>query len=184
MRQHDYINKSGKPISLNAENSGDCSGRIITPWQATVDNLPYMAMIVLGSAIFWFGFENLFLRYFLAVFYLIYGVAGAFWIMVFVCPYCHFYDTRMCPCGYGTIAAKLRAKKEGSDFPRQFKKHIPAIVPLWFIPVIAGAIALWGDFSWLVLGLSVAFAVNSYLILPLVSKHYGCASCPQKDTCP
>jgi hypothetical protein len=184
MQQRENIYKSSEPISLKNQTAGDCAERIVTRWQATIDNLPYMAMIVLGSAICYFGFQDIFWRCFLAGFYLVYGVTGALWIMIFVCPYCHFYDTRMCPCGYGTIAARLRAKKEGSDFPRQFKKHIPAIVPLWFIPLIAGAIALWGGFSWILLGLLIAFVVNSYAILPFVSKHYGCATCPQKDTCP
>lgn len=165
-------------------NNQDCTERLVTPGQVFVDNLPYIAMILLGSAIFWVGFENIFWRWLWAVFYFAYGVAGALWIMVFVCPYCHFYDTRLCPCGYGIIASKLRAKKDGANFTQQFKKHIPAIVPLWIIPLVLGAIVLAGNFSWLLLGLLIAFVVNSYAILPLVSRRYGCASCPQKETCP
>jgi hypothetical protein len=120
--------------------SKECPQRIIPHWQVLVDNLPYIAMILLGSAIFWLGFPNNFWGWLLAGLYLAYGVVGAFWIMIFVCPYCHFYDTRLCPCGYGLIAAKIRARKEGADFAGQFKKHIPAIVPLWFIPLVGGLI--------------------------------------------
>ncbi|HEY4760960.1 MAG TPA: hypothetical protein VIH42_10310 [Thermoguttaceae bacterium] len=164
--------------------SEDCTERIVSLWQVFVDNLPYIAMILLGSAIFGVGFEREFWRWLWAGLYFSYGVAGALWIIVFVCPYCHFYDTRLCPCGYGLIAAKFRSKKEGAEFAQQFKKHIPAIVPLWFIPLIMGVIMLLGAFSWILLGLLLAFAINSYVILPLVSRRYGCASCPQKETCP
>jgi hypothetical protein len=104
--------------------------------------------------------------------------------MFFVCPYCHFYDTRLCPCGYGRIAARLRLKKDGRDFAGQFKRHIPVIAPLWVLPLAAGGIALCHSFSPKLLVLAAAFAINSYVLLPLVSRHYGCASCPQKDTCP
>ena len=58
------------------------------------------------------------------------------------------------------------------------------IVPLWFIPLVAGIVFLVNTFSWLLLALVVLFAVNSFVVLPLVSREYGCARCPQKDACP
>jgi len=162
----------------------DASARHVGSRQALIDNLPYMAMILLGAAILWGAVGSPFCRGFLAAGYVAYGALGALWIMAFVCPYCHFHGTDLCPCGYGSIAAKLRSKKECEDFPRRFKRHIPVIVPLWFLPPIVGGIAVCGEFSWILLGLMAVFVVNSYVILPLVSKHYGCRSCPQKDTCP
>jgi hypothetical protein len=30
----------------------------------------------------------------------------------------------------------------------------------------------------------IAFALNSFIILPLISRKYGCAHCPQRDECP
>lgn len=69
-------------------------------------------------------------------------------------------------------------------FAAQFRKHIPVIVPLWFVPLVAGGIPLVRDFSWLLLGFLLVFAVDSFVILPLVSKKYGCAQCPQKEACP
>jgi len=184
IRSGNSTDKSDAPTNQLAAYSTDCPERIISHWQALVDNLPYIAMILLGSAIFWVGFESNLWRRLLAGLYLAYGAAGAFWIMIFVCPYCHFYDTRLCPCGYGIISPKFRSKKDGADFAHQFKKHIPAIVPLWLIPLVVGIFLLLCVFSWILLGLLIAFAVNSYAILPLVSKRYGCDSCPQKDTCP
>jgi hypothetical protein len=162
----------------------DAASARVTVRHALIDNLPYAAMILLGGAIIWGSVGSVFWQGLLAAGYVVYGALGALWIIVFVCPYCHFHGTNLCPCGYGLIAAKLRSKLDCEDFPRRFKRHIPVIVPLWFLPPIAGGIAVWRDFSWVLAGLIAVFAVNSYVILPLVSKHYGCRSCPQKDTCP
>ncbi len=152
--------------------------------QELVDNLPYIIMIVLGTAIFLTGIEVTFWRFGTAGFYFLYGIAGAFWIIWFVCPYCHFFDTSSCPCGYGRIAAKLQTKKDDRLFTKKFKRHIPVIFPLWAAPTAAGGIFLLGDFSGAMLALVILFVVDSFLILPLVSKKYGCAHCPQKDMCP
>jgi len=150
-----------------------------------IDNLPYLGMMLLGSAIFPAGLRGSPWGWALAGLYFAYGVAGAFWIMLFLCPYCHFYDTRLCPCGYGRIAAKLRPRKDTSLFARQFRRHIPVIVPLWIIPVVvAGGVLAIGRFGWVLLVLLIAFIVVSFVVLPLVSTRYGCASCPQRDMCP
>lgn len=63
-------------------------------------------------------------------------------------------------------------------------KKVVIIVPLWFIPPIAGGVMLWREFSWLVTALLVLFLIDSFLVLPLVSKRHCCAQCPQKETCP
>ena len=76
-----------------------------------LDNFPYMIMIILGAAVLFMGFETLIWKWVTSGLYLLYGVIGAVWIILFVCPYCHFFDTRLCPCGYGKIAAKFRQKK-------------------------------------------------------------------------
>jgi hypothetical protein len=184
MQAGNWSNES-KDLAPQAETHfEECTGQLVSHWQVFVDNLPYAAMIILGAAIFLMGMESGFWRWLLAGMYLAYGLAGAFWIMLFICPYCHFYDTRLCPCGYGIVAAKLRSKKDNATFPQQFKKHIPVVVPLWFIPLIAGVIFLFSDFSWILLGVLIAFVVNSHLFLPLLARQYGCASCPQKETCP
>jgi hypothetical protein len=80
-----------------------------THLQEFIDNLPYIFMTILGALVF----------------------------IIFVCPYCHFYDTRACPCGYGQISIKLRKVRDQSRFNEKFKKHIPVIIPLWIIPVVA-----------------------------------------------
>jgi hypothetical protein len=82
------------------------------------------------------------------------------------------------------LAAKLRKKSSEIKFTEKFKKHIPVIIPLWIIPVIEGIIFLSFDFNHLLLILIIAFIINSYIVLPLLARIYGCAHCPQKDDCP
>lgn len=112
------------------------------------------------------------------------GVAGTFWIMVFVCPYCVYFDTRGCPCGYGTLAARLARKGDRECFAQKFKRHIPVIAPLWLVPLLAGGVALVQSFSLPLLALVGAFVINSYILLPLLAKRHSCGDCPQREGCP
>jgi hypothetical protein len=89
-----------------------------------------------------------------------------------------------CPCGYGRVAARLREKDDVSLFRENFRKHIPVIVPLWFIPVVAGVIFAVRSFTWLEAILLVMFVLVALVFLPLFSKRHSCARCPQKDLCP
>jgi hypothetical protein len=152
--------------------------------QQIVNNIPYAAMTLLGAAIFIVGFESAVWGWICGSAYVIYSVGGAFWIIVFLCPYCERHNTMCCPCGYGRVAAKLREKADVSRFREKFKKHISVIVPLWFVPVIAGVVFIVRNFSWLEATLLVVFAVVAFVVLPLVSKRHSCTNCPQKDLCP
>ena len=146
-------------------------------------------MVVLGAVILRAGVPGSIWGWIPASLYLLYGIGGALWIMIFLCPYCHFWNTTACPCGYGRIAARLREQKlqEGTDdnlFRKKFRRHIPVIVPLWFIPVAAGVYFLVSSFWWPLLILLVVFAVDAFVVLPLLSRKHGCVECPQKDQCP
>ncbi len=180
----DATNKADVPTRPPVVAPESCPEAPVKHVQELLDNLPYLVMILLGAAVFWASIDAGVWRWLAGGLYLAYGVAGVLWVMLFICPYCHFYDTRLCPCGYGQIAAKLRARKDGERFAAQFRKHIPVIVPLWFAPVVAGGIPLFREFSWVLLALLLVFVVNSFVILPLVSRKYGCADCPQKEGCP
>jgi len=167
----------------NNAQSGEAM-RLYSPAQELINNTAYIIMILLGAVIVFTGYGGSAGGWISAIAYLAYGIAGAVWIMVFVCPYCRYFDTRACPCGYGHIAAKFCTKQTIECFDDKFKKHIPVIVPLWFIPVIAGVIPLIRNFSLPLLVMLIIFAVNAFIILPLVSTRHGCKECPQKTTCP
>ncbi len=158
--------------------------REYTRIQTAVANLPYAAMLGLGAMLIARAFRFSAWAWLGGVGYLAYGITGSIWIMVHICAYCGYYGTRGCPCGYGTLAARFVRKAQPECFAVKFRRHIPVIVPLWLIPAGCGAWGLSrGDAGGLVALLAV-FVVNSYLILPLVSRRHACSECPQKDTCP
>jgi hypothetical protein len=147
-------------------------------------NLPYAAMILLGAATIALSFPRSPWALAGALVYAAAGLAGAVWIMIFVCPYCAYFDTRGCPCGYGTVAARLARKGDRECFTQKFKRHIPVIVPLWIVPGVVGGAALAQSFGWRLLLLVLVFAVNSFVILPWLSKRHSCGDCPQRAGCP
>ena len=147
-------------------------------------NVPYVMMLLSGGLALAYGYAFSAGALTAAGGYVAYGIIGALWIMVFVCPYCAYYGTNGCPCGYGKLSAGLAGKGARNCFSEKFKRHIPVIVPLWIIPAAGGAFALWRSFSWGLLGLLCVFVVNSYVILPWLSRRCSCAECPQKSDCP
>jgi|YelNatPaOPRAMG01_1025707.scaffolds.fasta_scaffold11470_7 hypothetical protein len=152
--------------------------------EVLVANGPYAAMILLGAATIASSFQLSPGAWLGAIGYVLAGLAGAVWIMVFVCPHCAFYDTRRCPCGYGKMAARLVPKGQGHCFAQKFKRHIPVIVPLWLVPVLCGAVSLTQAWSGAVAGLVTAFAVDAFVVVPLISRKHGCTDCPQREGCP
>jgi hypothetical protein len=158
--------------------------REYTNQEITRANLPYIIMILLGGLTVMLSYEFTVGSIAGALAYLVYGAAGALWIMVFVCPYCAHYGARSCPCGYGVMAARLVRKGERECFPQKFKRHIPVIVPLWIIPPAVGVIALVRAFTWPLFALVCLYALDAYVILPLVSKRDSCGGCPQREICP
>jgi hypothetical protein len=158
--------------------------RLYSPIQELINNTAYIVMILLGAVILITSYGGSAGGWISAVAYLAYGIAGSVWIMVFVCPFCRYFDTRSCPCGYGHIAARFCSKQTIECFDEKFKKHIPVIVPLWFIPIVAGVFPMIRNFSLPLLVLLIIFAINAFIILPLVSTRHGCRECPQKETCP
>jgi hypothetical protein len=158
--------------------------RQYTALETLVANLPYMAMVVLGTGTIAVSLGATPWALGGAVGYFTYGVAGAFWIMIFMCPSCAYYGTRECPCGYGMISSRLVRQREQACFSKKFKIHIPVIVPIWLIPAACGGYALYRSFSWPLLVLLFSFIIDSYIILPLVAKSHSCAECPQKEDCP
>ncbi len=109
-----------------------------TKTETILANVPYIFMVVIGAWTIAYadGFSAQVLAG--AGGYFAYGILGAVWIMIFVCPYCAYYATHSCPCGYGMISARIIKKGDYNCFSVKFKRHIPVIVPLWLIPVVCG----------------------------------------------
>jgi hypothetical protein len=166
----------------------DCQNTSImpeySPTQELVHNIPYIVMTILGATVLSVALFNSVWGLVAAFAFLLYGIAGALWIMIFVCPYCGYWNTKSCPCGYGRIASKFRKKQPIESFSEKFKKHIPVIVPLWLIPVLVSVPLVIRSFSWVLATLLVIFVIEAFLVLPLVSTRHGCKDCPQRDTCP
>ena len=158
--------------------------RTYTGGETFLHNLPYILMTLLGAVVLFRSLGTSGWADVAAFGYVLYGLIGALWIMVFVCPFCRFWGTASCPCGYGQIAARLRNRQPEDRFNEKFKKHIPAIVPLWFLPLIAAAPALVRGFTWGLLILVLAFALDAFVILPRLSIQHGCRDCPQSEGCP
>lgn len=158
--------------------------REYTRSETLVANLPYTAMLLLGAAVIAVAYGCSPKALAAAAAYVAYGGAGAVWIMVFVCPYCHYHGTRGCPCGYGSLAARLTPKRAQECFARKFRYHIRVIVPLWFIPLIVGIMGYRSTSSQALLGFLAAFVLNSFVILPWLSRGHACSECPQKEDCP
>lgn len=148
-----------------------------------VENLPYAAMILLGIIIFLLGFGFSTVAWLSAGLYAVYGIIGILWIIIFVCPHCPNFGSG-CFSGYGQISATFMKKKDERIFAKKFRENIPAIIPIYVIPLIAGLVFFWQSLSYYVLLWTVAFALNSYLLAPQISKKYACANCSVKEECP
>ncbi|MCE5230219.1 hypothetical protein LLG95_11550 [bacterium] len=152
--------------------------REVPMWKVALDNFPVAVMFVLGAAIVW---------PITAVGALVFlGYCGLsivlFWALI--CPYCHHYNTRACPCGYGIMAPKFFKPRPGRDFKKVFKKNIAVMYPCWAVPFVAGVYRLWADYSRPLLAIFVAFCVIGFVFIPLIAKLVGCRSCTMKANCP
>lgn len=152
--------------------------RVVPSWIVLADNIPTFSMFVLGTILIWMIWWPF------AVAYALYCGLSIVLFWGLICPYCHHFDTRACPCGYGVLAPMVFKPKEGKDFRAVFRQNIAIMFPTFFIPPVAGAVLLYYDFSYLVLGLLIAFAVVAFAIIPLISKFVGCKGCEIKDQCP
>jgi hypothetical protein len=148
-----------------------------------LDNLGYAGMIALGAALTWGALRAWPWAWIAVAAYVAYGVLGALWVILFICPYCARYGVT-CPCGYGRIAAALRKQGDRSLFRRKFWRHIPVIVPLWFAPLVPAGLTLTAGLDPVVVALAVAFVLEGCVLLPLVSKRRSCSTCTQKSQCP
>jgi len=147
-------------------------------------NAPYAGMALLGALVFLTGLGWSAGAWAAGVAYVVACALGAVWVMAFICPWCVYHGTRGCPCGYGMLAAKLRARAPCRGFARQFRRHIPVIAPLWLAPAAFGVVWLARGAGPAMVWPLAAFAVVAFVVLPLTSRAHSCGTCPQRDECP
>lgn len=169
-------------VDTEAGGGTDCGipdpcARRVPGWLVAVDNGPTVLLFILGAAILW----PLWWPY--AMLFLAYCVASIVLFWAVICPYCHHFGTRACPCGYGAVAPRFFARRSSADFRRTFRRNIAIMFPVWVVPLIGGIYLLMAAFSWLVAGLLVAFCVDGFAIIPAISIFIGCKGCEVKD-CP
>lgn len=151
--------------------------RDVPNWLVALDNFPTITMFFIGAAmlwLIWWPFTILFLTY-------AFGSIVLFWAII--CPYCTHFGTRACPCGYGVMAPRFFKRKKG-DFQKLFKRNLSIMYPDWIIPFIAGVWLMWKDYSYLSLGLFVAFCIIGFALIPSISFLVGCDECEIKEDCP
>ncbi len=143
-----------------------------------IDNLPVLTMYFLGAII-----VSL-LHPLFSILYILYCVFSTLWFMRFICTHCPNYDRAPCPSGYNTISAKFFKKGYPRSFKTMFKRHIGAVFPSWFTPIIVAVYLLSIDIHIILIILLIAFIVAGFIILPIASRKYGCKNCNIKDKCP
>jgi len=152
--------------------------RVVPTWLVLLDNIPTGTMFVLGALLLlpiWWLFSVIFLIYC--------GLSIIlFWALI--CPYCHHYNSKACPCGYGVAAPKLFKYKGSKEFKKVFKQNIVVMFPCWFVPFGAGIYLLMTDYSQNLFVLFLAFCIVGFALIPAISKYVGCKGCEIKDQCP
>jgi hypothetical protein len=151
--------------------------RRVPGWLVALDNGPTILLFILGAVILWpvwWPFSILFAAYCAASIVL-------FWAVI--CPYCHHFGTKACPCGYGAVASRFFAPKKGVDFGRKFRQNIAIMFPVWIVPLLGGTYLLMIAFSWQTAGLLLAFCIDGFAVIPAISIFVGCKGCEVRD-CP
>jgi hypothetical protein len=141
-------------------------------------NLPEYVMYLLGFIIVYFiGIIYL-------IIFIIYCIFSTLWFMKFICTNCPHYDRLICPSGYAKVVSRLFKRGDFTKFQSQFKKHIAVVFPMWIVPAFVGVYLLIDEFTMWMLVLLILFIIDGFIILPIVTRRYGCNECELKDQCP
>jgi len=175
------ISRVKDPVKETHDNIGlstPCHTKEIPLWLVLLDNIPTLMLFVLGFLII----NKLTTAG--AVIFAFYTVFSVVWFWARICPYCHHYGTRACPCGYGVISSGLFARKDPKSFQKVFKRNLVVVFPNWFVPLGAAVFLLVTDYSVPVLILTICLCVIGFVIIPAISKLVGCKNCEIKEDCP
>lgn len=154
-----------------------CS-RSVPLWLVLLDNIPTLVMFFLGIIVV--GHLSLPL----GALFLVYCALSIVLFWRLICPYCHHFGTRACPCGYGAVAPLFFRQRSGRELRSVFRKNIGVVFPCWFVPLGIGAWLLYVDYSATLLWLFVSFCTIGFVAIPAIAILVGCKSCDLKDECP
>jgi hypothetical protein len=184
LRLPDYRGRCVRPggFAIGNGNSAITSGKGKYDYSLAyriADNSPYIATGVLGAII---CYE---VHWLLAVAELLASFLGPLWIIVRTCPTCLLYGNPACSSGYGLISAKLVKKGDPEMFAHVFTTQITAVIPMYFLPVVAAVyLFIIGEGSlWLAFLLGV-FCFVAFVVVTLKARYITCAKCPRRSTCP
>jgi hypothetical protein len=154
--------------------------RSIPPWIILLDNIPTLTLYILGAVLL-LPFGKMW-----AILQFVYSLMSVVLFWKRICPYCHHFGTKSCPCGYGAISPLFFKPKSttSNDFRKIFKRNIIIVFPSWFVPFFAGGYLLLHEFTFSRLWLFLVFCVIGFILIPLISKLVGCKNCTIKDECP
>ncbi len=162
----------------NIINNKHTCKKVIPLWQVLLDNVPTLAMYLLGAVIMsYYSIAS-------AIIYISYSMLSIFWFWGMICPYCNYFNTRGCPCGYGKISSIIFKKREAENFTRVFRRNIVVLFPSWFVPPVFGVLILISSYSVSLMAYLISFVVIGFVIIPLISKLVGCKDCEIKEDCP
>lgn len=147
-------------------------------WLVLLDNIPTLGMYTLGTWIL------VYLSDLSALIYAIYSVSGIIWFWGRICPYCHHFNTRACPCGYGLLSAQFFKAREGKSFRKIFRQNIIFLFPGWFVPPLVAVSLLFLEYQSSLLFLTIIFSIIAFFLIPVVSKQVGCKNCEIRADCP
>jgi hypothetical protein len=165
-------------VKKDKDLSMPCHSRKIPLWLVLLDNIPTIVLFILGFLII-----NQ-LSTISAIIFGFYALFSVVWFWAKICPYCHYYDTLACPCGYGAISPKLFKKGTDKSFKKAFRRNIGIQFPNWFVPLAVAIYLISTRYSKEIMGLTISFVVIGFVIIPLISKLIACKNCEIKDDCP
>ena len=140
--------------------------------------MPHISTLSLGAVVMFLADPLLLPVYGLVI------VFSLLWFWARICTHCYGWGSRACPSGYGRISARLFRKAKKPKFRRAFKQNIWSVALQWFVPLGVGVVFLFLDLDPLLLVALIVFAIVGFIVLPLTSRHKGCADCPQRQDCP
>jgi hypothetical protein len=170
-------------IEQMQEQGADCGipdtcERVIPKRLVVLDNIPTLVLFLLGAALIWR------IGAIVSVLFLFYCFVSIVLFWYLICPWCHHFGTRACPCGYGTVSSRLFQGRTGREFSKVFRRNIGIVFPCWILPFVAGAYLMWTNYNSTLLVLFASFCLIGFIAIPVISRFVGCKSCAIKDQCP